>query len=165
MSHPHQCKLFLNWLLIWFNNVYLDAISQAAISNVDLTTLKSVKVMVEKLDSHSMLINCLKSNKIFNWEKTLENCLNGFQTECTSSNVNIGEKRKHSNATDLDADNNFHKKNIKENSSTDLINESKSIFYSSNKDLQIKNKRCISPTDVNNLKTQILPDQLSLHMH
>lgn len=64
--------------------MYLDA-NQAAINNVDLNKLKSVRVMVEKLDSYSLLVDCLKFNNILNWEKTLNNGLNNFHDECSSS--------------------------------------------------------------------------------
>lgn len=56
---------WIGYLLIWFNNVYLDALkktSQAATSNVDLSTLKTVKIMVEKLD-YNMYVNKLHKIK------------------------------------------------------------------------------------------------------
>lgn len=65
--------------------MYLDVTNQAAISDMDLKKLKSVRVMVEKLDSYSLLVDCLKFNNILNWEKTLNNGLNSFQDECTST--------------------------------------------------------------------------------
>lgn len=61
---------------------------------MDLKRLKSVKVMVEKLDIPSLLVNCFKSNKIFDGEKTLKNGLDEHQIECSSSNASIDDQRK-----------------------------------------------------------------------
>lgn len=103
--------------------MYLD-INQAAISNMDLKRLKSVKVMVEKLDIHSSLVKCFKSNKIFNRVKTLNNELDEHLIECSSSNVkksSIDVKRKFSNSTDVDEHNNLQESDTKNQSPNDLL--------------------------------------------
>lgn len=143
-----QYTILILLLLIWFN-VYLDPISQAAVSNVNLKTLKSVKVMVEKLDSRNLLINCLKLNNILNWEKTLKNGPNNFQVECTSSNLNKGIKRKLPDSVALNEDNNTHENIVKDQSSTIMLRKnSRYKFINSN------NKKKYS-SNISNLKQPI----------
>lgn len=122
---------------------------------MDLKTLKSVKVMVEKLDSRNLLINCLKLNNILNWEKTLKNGPNGFQIECTSSNPNNGVKRKHSASVDLDADNNMHENIVKDQSSTNVMLMKNSKYRFINSDKHSGTKKKIIPSNICSPKQSI----------
>lgn len=134
--------------------MYLD-INQSAISYMDLKNMKSVKVMVEKLDIHNLLI--IKSNKIFNWEKTLKNGLNEYQTECSTPNASIDDKKKFSSSTNVDADINLQGNGIKSQSPTDipLMKKSKSRFFSSDEHSRTKKKRGIDSSDISKNKILI----------
>lgn len=140
--------------------MYLDESEEAEISNVDLKLLKSVKVMVEKLDSRSLLINCLKLNNILNWEKTLKSGPNSFQTEGTSSNLNINVKNKLSNNVNLKSDD--LEEYIVKDQSTNVLKRS----IDSDKYLRSKKKRLICLSDTCNLKNPILArSTIAHHIH
>lgn len=130
--------------------MYLDAIDKAAINNMDLKLLKSVKVMVEKLDTRNLLINCLKLNNVLNWEKTLNNSPSGFQQESTSSNLNINVIKNVSDGVDLNAENGLEEYIVKDQS-TDVPKRS----ISSEKHLKTEKKKCISVSGTCNLKNPI----------
>jgi len=130
--------------------MYLDAIDKAAVNNKDLKLLKSVKVMVEKLDTRNLLINCLKLNNVLNWEKTLNNVPNGFQQESTLSNLNINVKKNLSNGVDLNVENGLEEYIVKDQS-TDVPKRS----VSSKRHLGIEKKKCVSVSGTCNLKNPI----------
>lgn len=121
---------------------------------MDLKRLKSVKVMVEKLDIPSLLVHCFNSNKIFNREKTLKNGLDEHQIECSSSNASIDVQRKFSDTADVDADINLQENGIKNRMPTEIVivkkSKSKSRSFSSIKHSRIKTKRYIDSSDVSN---------------
>lgn len=137
--------------------MYLDNINHAAISNMDLKRLKSVKVMVEKLEIPNLFLNCLKSTQISNQDTTLKNGLDAFKIECTSSNASIDVERKLSGSADVDADINLHEYNIKDQPSNDilLMNRSRSRSFSTDKHSKTTKKSCISLSDVSETKTPI----------
>lgn len=129
-------------------NISKDAVGKEAVGNTDSKLLKSVKVMVEKLDSPSSLINCLKSNNVLNWEKTLKNSPNDFHSEGTTSNLNIDVKL--SGNIDLNSDD-LEEYTVK-NQSTDVLKRS----VNSDKYFKNEKKRCISLSDTCNQETPIL---------
>lgn len=130
----------------------LGAIDKEEVGDMDSKLLKSVKVMVEKLDSPSSLINCLKSNNVINWEKTLKNNPNDFHPEGTTSNLNIDVKRKLSGNIVLNSGNDLEEYAIK-NQSTNALKRSVNF----NEYLKNEEKRYISLSDTCcNLKTPII---------
>lgn len=155
-------KLFL---LNSFKNVYLDVINEDSINNVDVKTLKTVKIMVEKLDDQFMLNNLKSCNKL-NDEETADDDKLILQNECISSNVEGDIKRKLDNVIDLDP-NYLQKEPNKDCLSADvmLMKRPRSTSVSPDNSLKIKMKRsnsfscilkCHSDNVKNNIKSNVV---------
>lgn len=137
-------------LLIKFGNIHLDAINQDSAYNVDLKSMKTVKVMVEKLDDKFMSTNWLELNNKLNCTKTLNNELYDVQNECNISNQNIFVKRKH-NSLDLNMSDILQKDFVKDQSSDKILMKNLRPRSISPEYFKLKRKQCL--TSLNGYKS------------